>query len=148
VGRDDSAGRKKYQAPTVTRVALTSLPPGARGELAHLVAASASEAQRGARSNGGFRIVLDLGGRFRQVSKEFSTAVGYVEEELLGRRIDDVTASRMMHIPQHLGAVVHFGQFHCLWMFVHRDGHGVLVRSDWELLPDLAIEVFCELLAS
>jgi hypothetical protein len=51
-----------------------------------------------------------------------------------------------VNIPQHLGAVAQFGNFHCLWMFAHRDGHAVLVRCDWEFLPDASIEVQCELL--
>jgi PAS domain S-box-containing protein len=97
------------------------------------------------RSNDEFRIVLSLEGRFKAVSDEFCGMVGYEQGQLLGKRIDDVTASRTTHIPQHLGAVVHFGHFHCLWMFVHRDGHAVLVRSDWELLPDLSMEVYCGL---
>jgi PAS domain-containing protein len=147
VGKDETAGRKKYEAPTVTPVTITSLSPKARGEVARLVSERAVEGQHGHRANGEFRIVLELDGRFRQVSEEFCGLVGYAREELLGKRIDAVTASRTVHIPQHLGAVVHFGQFHCLWMFVHREGHGILVRSDWELLPDLSMEVSGELLA-
>jgi len=148
VAKSERAARKKYEAPTLTPITPTNLSPKARRELAQLFSTSASESRGPSQSDGGFRIVLDLEGRFKQVSQEFSATVGYTQEELLGKRIDDVTASRTVHIPQHLGAVVHFGQFHCLWMFVHGDGHGVLVRSDWELLPNLWMEVFCELLVA
>jgi hypothetical protein len=41
-----------------------------------------------------------------------------------------VTISRTANIPQHLGAVAQFGNFHCLWMFAHREGQAILVRCD------------------
>jgi PAS domain-containing protein len=148
VGRDESVGRKKYQAPTLTRVAFTSLSEKGREEIAQLISQTASEGQLTRRSKDEFCMVLDLEGRFKRASEQFCALVGYAQNELVGRPIDDVTASRTVHIPQHLGAVVHFGQFHCLWMFVHRDGHGVLVRSDWELLADLSMEVCGELLVA
>jgi hypothetical protein len=53
---------------------------------------------------------------------------------------------RTANIPQHLGAVVQFGHFRCLWMFMHHDGHAILVRSGWELLPDLSMELHCGLI--
>jgi hypothetical protein len=28
-------------------------------------------------------------------------------------------------------------------MFVHREGHALLVRNDWALLAHMSIEVFC-----
>ena len=147
MGKDETAGRKKYEAPTVTGVTVTSLPPKIRGELAHLVAGTTPGTEQGNGPKDELRIVLNLEGRFQQVSEEFCSLIGHAREELLGKRIDDVTASRTVHIQQHLGAVVHFGQFHCLWMFVHRDGQGVLVRTDWGLLPDLSMEVCGESLA-
>lgn len=141
---DETAKRKKYEAPTVTPLSLDNLSPKTRGELARLVSGSAQETQPAGGSNGESRIVLSLEGRFKRISEEFCGLVGYAQDELLGKRIDEVTASRTVHIPQHLGAVVHFGQFHSLWMFVHREGRAVLVRSDWALLPDLSIEIHCE----
>jgi PAS domain-containing protein len=148
VAKSEKAGRKKYNAPTLTPITVMSLSPDARRVLAHLFSRPAPEVRGASPSDRGFRVVLDVEGKFKQVSPEFCAAVGYAQEELLGTRIDDITAKRTVHIPQHLGAVVYFGQFHCLWMFVHRNGHGVLVRSDWELLPSLSVEVFCELLVT
>jgi PAS domain-containing protein len=147
VEKGERPARKKYESPTVTPIPFTRLSPKARGELAHLVSASVSEPTRITHSDSGCWFVLDAEGRFKQASGEFGAALGYRNEALLGKRINRVTTSRTVHIPQHLGAVVHFMQVHCLWMFVHRDGHAVLVRSDWELLPNLSMEVFCELLA-
>ena len=94
-------------------------------------------------ANGDFRFELSLEGKFKRVSEEFCVLVGFTESELIGRPIDRCTASGSLHVPQHLGVVVHFGCFHCLWMFVHGDGHAVLVRTDWALLPDMSMEVYC-----
>src|ERR1700756_1483321 len=94
-------------------------------------------------ANGDFRFELSLEGKFKRVSEEFCVLVGFTESELIGRPIDRGTASGSLHVPQHLGVVVHFGCFHCLWMFVHGDGHAVLVRTDWALLPDMSMEVYC-----
>lgn len=66
---------------------------------------------------------------------------------MLGKRIDEITAARTVartvDVPQHLGAVLHFGHFHCLWMFVLREGRSLLVRSNWALLSDTSMEVHC-----
>jgi PAS domain S-box-containing protein len=132
VKKDEAAGRKKYEAPTITRVSLDSQSWKTQGT--------------SAQGNDQFRIVLNREGRFQQVSEEFCGLVGYEQDQLLGKHVDDVTVSRTVNIPQHLGAVAQFGHFHCLWMFAHREGHVILVRCDCELLPDASIEVLCELL--
>jgi PAS domain-containing protein len=146
VGNDETTGRKKYWAPRLTQVATTSLSPRMRGELAHLMAETSFEIEPDGGPKDEFHVVLNLEGRFQRVSEEFCSLVGYAQDELLGKRIDEVTASRTVHLSQHLETVVHFGQVRCLWMFVHRDGRGVLVRSDWELFPDVSLELRCELL--
>jgi PAS domain-containing protein len=148
VDKKDRRGQRKYEAPTITPVLVAILSPKARAELAHLVAQTESEAASPRWSTSDSRIVLDVDGKFQELSAGFCSLVGYAKEELLGKRIDVITASRTLSIPQHLGVVVHFGHFHCLWMFVHHDGHGVLVRSDWQLLPDLSMEMCCEVLAA
>lgn len=93
--------------------------------------------------HGGIRFELSLEGKFQRVSEEFCLLVGSTESKLMGQPIDRLTASGALHIPQHLGVVVQFGYLHCLWMFVHGDGHSVLVRTDWALLPDMSMEVYC-----
>ena len=142
MGKDETAGRKKYEAPTVTLATVGKLSPRVRSEVARMLS-EMSEGPSFPKSNGEFRIELSLEGKFKNVSEEFCVLVGYTRNELLGRRIDEITMSRTLHIPQHLGAVLHFGCFHCLWMFARGDGRVVLVRTDWELLPDLSMEVHC-----
>ena len=143
MGRDETAGRKKYEAPTVTLAAAGKLSPKVRSEVARMLSEVTPEGQSFPKSNGDFRIELSLEGRFKQVSEGFCVLLGYTQNELLGRRIDEITMSRTVHIPQHLGAVLHFGCFHCLWLFARGDGRVVLVRTDWEVLPDLSMEVYC-----
>jgi PAS domain S-box-containing protein len=132
------AKRRHYEAPTDTKVTPTGLPLGLRAEVLSLASGS-SLASCG--------MLLDIEGKFKRVSPEFCELVGFDVLELMGKRIDDVTASRSVNIPLHLGAVLHFGRFHGLWMFVHRDGRALLVRNDWTLLADMTIEVLSELIA-
>jgi PAS domain-containing protein len=141
---DEADVREKYVAPKMKRTALKDLPSEMRGELVRLV----SEMAAGMEPAGDCRVVLDLEGRFKEVSKEFCGLVGYEQRELLGKRIDDITASRTVDIPGYLGAVVNFGQFRSLWMFAAREGRAILARGDWKLLPDMSMEVRFEALPS
>jgi hypothetical protein len=122
------------------------LPPGPRKDLLSLT--SALELPEPRHQEEECRILLNLEGKFKRASNAFCLLVGYDMRELLAKRIDDVTASRSVNIPLQLGAVLHFGRFHSLWLFVHREGHAVLVRNDWALLADMSIEVFCQRIAS
>ena len=144
----DDAPRKqrKYEAAAVRSVPLDRLPARLREELLSLASESDGSGPSLEESGADCRIVLSVEGKFQQVSPEFCRLIGCEPSQLLGERIDDVTASETGPIPQHIGAVVHFGRFDRLWMFVHRDGHGIPVRSRWELLPSLSMEVGCDLL--
>jgi len=138
-------GRKKYGAPRATPVFLNrrlSKTLDAQTPCGGIRVAAAGD-----RANVEFRIVLDLDGRFQEVSEDFFELTGYTRKELLGKRVDEITAARTVDVRQHLGAVIHFGHFHCLWMFVLREGRVILVRSDWALLPDLSMEVNCGMIA-
>lgn len=143
MGRDETAGRTKYEPPTVTPATTANLPTEAQAEVARLVSKITSEGQSVPSSSGEILFELSLEGKFKRVSEEFCLLVGFSERELIGQSIDSRTASGTLHIPQHLGVVVHLGRFHCLWMFVHSDGHAVLVRTEWALLPDMSMEVYC-----
>jgi PAS domain S-box-containing protein len=127
-------------------VRLDRLPARLREELLSLASDAMADSPPLEESGADYRIVLSVEGKFQKVSPEFCRLIGSKPSELLGKRIDDVTASETGTIPQHLGAVFHFGRFERLWMFVHREGHGILVRSHWELLPNLSMEVRCDLL--
>jgi PAS domain-containing protein len=143
VGRNEAAGRKKYDFPTVTPFTIVKLPTKARVEVAKLVSEITSGGRNLPSASAKIRFELSLEGKFTRVSEKFCELVGFPESKLIGREIDGLTASGILRIPQHLGVVVQFGYFRCLWMFVHGDGHGVLVRTDWALLPDMSMEVHC-----
>jgi hypothetical protein len=136
----ENAGKKKYSAPTLTRVTAD------RWEFPlHEQPLPVTHGLK-VRMEGGedCRIVLSVEGKFKKVSEDFCQMVGYQAAELLGMPIDDITASRTVNIPQHLGVVVYFANFQSLWMFVHRNGGAILVRNTWEILPDLSIGIVCQ----
>lgn len=138
--RDDGVGgRKKYEAPTPIFLNRHS----SKIPETQTLGRRNQQTPAGNRATVEFRMVLDLDGRFQEVSEEFLELTGYTREELLGKRVDQITAPYTADVPQHIGAVIHFGHFHCLWMFVLREGRAILVRSDWALLPDLSMEVRC-----
>src|SRR4030081_3485119 len=128
---DERDSRKKYEAPAVKRVALTGASERIRTELVHLLAKTTREKAALGKSNDGCRMLLSLQGRFKYISEEFCGLIGYEQKELIGKCIDDITAARTVRVSQHLGAVLHFGQFHSLWMFVAREGGGVIGGCGW-----------------
>ena len=147
MGWELTGKKKKYEAPTVTKV-IAGHAPSARPEDTEKPASGPKD-RKGTQCwfEAGCHVILSLEGKFRKVSRAFCEMVGREASELVGRPIDDITASRTVNIPQHLGVVVHFGQFQSLWLFVDRGGKGVLVQSSWELLPDLSIGVVCRRLS-
>jgi PAS domain S-box-containing protein len=146
VSSDSAEGKKKYEAGRVRSLQLDRVPERLRAELFSLVrdAAPVSPALEEFRAD--YRIALTAEGKFQGVSPEFCRLVGYEPTQLLGKPIREITAWELGNVSQHLGAVAHFGRFEGLWMFVHREGHGVLVRASWQLLPDLSMHVCCDVL--
>ena len=136
------AEKKKYSAPTLTRVTADRWEFPLREQ--PLPVTPGLKVRTEVPGGEDCRIVLSVEGKFKKVSEGFCGMLGYQETELLGRPIDDVTASRTVNIPQHLGVVVYFARFQSLWMFVHRNGGAILVRNTWEMLPDLSIGIVCQ----
>src|SRR4030081_325986 len=110
MNRDEKDARQDYEAPAIRRAALPSLSPRVQAELSLRASETIPGKDFPERSNGNRFVVLSLDGTFKQAAMEFCNLIGYQENELIGKRIDTVTASQTVHIPQHLGAVVHFGQ--------------------------------------
>lgn len=137
----EKAGKKKYSAPTLTRVTANRWEFPLREQ--PLPVTHALKVRTEVPGEEDCRIVLSVEGKFKKVSEDFCQMVGYQATELLGMPIDDITASRTVNIPQHLGVVVYFVNFQSLWMFVRRNGGAILVRGDWGILPDLSIGIVC-----
>jgi len=88
---------------------------------------------------------LALDGSITKASEGFCNFVGYERKELLGKKIDTLTAKRALDVSKHLGAIYHFGWFAGLWMFICRNGKQALVHFVAAVLPDLTIEIRFEL---
>jgi len=134
--------KKKYSAPTLTRVSADRWEFPLREQ--PLPVTHGLKVRTEVPGGEDCRFVLSVGGKFKKVSEDFCQMVGYQAAELLGMPIDDITASRTVNIPQHLGVVVCFANFQSLSMFVHRNGGAILVRNTWEILPDLSIGIVCQ----
>lgn len=143
---DNAPGKKKYEAARVRSLQLDRLPERLRAEFLSLVCDGAPVSPPLEESRADYHIALTVEGKFQGVPPEFCRLVGYEATQLLGKPISEITAWELGNVPQHLGAVMHFGCFEGLWMFVHREGHGILVRADWQLLPDLSTEARCDVL--
>ena len=136
---------KTHERPSVTQVTESSLPQEVQTKLGSLVWEEATSGKNELGISGSdCRVLLSIEGRFKQASQEFCSLIGYEEKELIGKRIDEVTAFHTANIPQHLGAVIHFGNFHNLWMFMGSTGQAIVVRCDWELFPDSTIVILCQ----
>jgi PAS domain-containing protein len=144
---DPSQKKKKYARPMVISTKLEDLSPRIRAE----AEAAASELSRDghlkAQLGPEYRILLTVEGALKEVPNEFCRLLGYECSDLLGKPIDTITASRAASVAKHLGAVFHFGSFHGLWLFVHKDGRGILAQCDWESLPDRSIEIRSEVIS-
>lgn len=136
-----TATRQLRETGTNARVLLESqrgLPQEVRTKLESLVWEATSGKDELGISGNDCRVLLSIEGRFKQVSQEFCRLIGYEAKEFIGKRI---AAFRTANIPQHLRAVVHFGNFHNLWMFTARVGRAMVVRCDWELFSDSTIVI-------
>jgi hypothetical protein len=74
----------------------------------------------------------------------FCGLVGYDVLELLGKRFADVPASRSLDMSLHLSSLTFRPVSYSLNVFVHRDGHAVVVRNDCSLFVDMSIEAVCD----
>jgi PAS domain-containing protein len=88
---------------------------------------------------------LTLTGSVVRASEAFCSLLGYELQDLVGKKIDSLTANRTLDVPKHLGAIYHFGLFEGLWLFVCRDGNPIIVRFTGEVSPDLSIEMRFEI---
>ena len=84
--------------------------------------------------------LVDIDRRYVRVSKSFSELLGYENEELIGKRFDEVTAPKTNDIPVIFTLFKQLGYMHGLWLLLHRTGERILIRYESRLRPDSFIE--------
>lgn len=144
---DRSKSTKKYVRPKVISTKLEELSLRMRAEAEALVRDAGLGEHLKVQIGPEYRILLTVDGTLKEVPNEFCRLLGYECSELLGKPIDALTVAHTASIPKHLGVVFHFGSFQGLWLFLHKDGRGILARCDWGLLPDMSIEIRSEVIS-
>jgi hypothetical protein len=91
-----------------------------------------------------YKVLPNVEGKCLEPSDLFCRLVGCDRFQLLGKRIDAVTAPNMINVPKNLRVVLHFGLSQGLWMLLHREDAQILARYESELLPDMSIEMRME----
>jgi len=84
--------------------------------------------------------IVDSDRRYVEVSEGFCELLGYKNEELIGKRYDDVTAPTTSDIPVTSSIFKKLGYMHGLWMFMDRKGERILTRYEAWLRADSLIE--------
>ena len=85
-----------------------------------------------------YEVLVDRDRRYVEVSDGFCKLLGYNREELVGMRVDDVTAPRTNDIPAVHDLFLKTGYMHGIWILVHRGGTRILVRYEaWRLSDSL-----------
>jgi PAS domain-containing protein len=87
-----------------------------------------------------YTTIVDSGRRYVEVSEGFCELLGYKNEELIGKRYDDVTAPTTSDIPVTSSIFKKLGYMHGLWMFMDRKGERILTRYEAWLRADSLIE--------
>jgi PAS domain-containing protein len=87
-----------------------------------------------------YTTLVDSDRRYVWVSENFSELLGYENEELIGKRYDEVTAPTTSDIPVTLSMFEKLGYMHGLWMLVHRTGERILIRYEAWLRADSLVE--------
>lgn len=92
-----------------------------------------------------YTTIVDSDRRYVEVSESFCELLGYKNEELIGKRYDEVTAPTTSDIPLTFSIFKKLGYMHGLWMFHHRKGERILTRYEAWMRTDSLIESNLEL---
>jgi PAS domain S-box-containing protein len=83
--------------------------------------------------------IVDDQRRYLSVSPHFASSLGYASEELLGKRIDDITAAGTVDIEFVFDAFRKLGEMDGLWVFQDRQGKKLLFHYRARRLEDQLI---------
>lgn len=70
--------------------------------------------------------LIDEHRTYRFVSESFAQAIGYRPEELIGKRVDDITVEKSVDLDFVFKAFLALGEMDGLWLCKHRNGGHVL----------------------
>jgi PAS domain S-box-containing protein len=83
-----------------------------------------------------YTALIDLDRKYIEVSDSFCRLLGRTRKQLIGHRVDDVTAPNTVDIQAVYDGFMCAGYSHGLWLLVHRTGTRILVRYDAALRED------------
>lgn len=92
--------------------------------------------------------IIDSERKYIQVSDNFCQLTGYTKQELIGKRIDDLTAADTNDVKTVFDLFSRLGYMHGLWMLVARKGTRILVRYESWIRPDSFIEGHMEVVGA
>jgi PAS domain S-box-containing protein len=81
-------------------------------------------------------VVFDEHRMYRFVSESFAQALGYRPEELIGKRIDDITVEKSVDLDFVFKAFLELGEMDGLWLCKHRNGSYLLIHYHARLTLD------------
>jgi PAS domain S-box-containing protein len=87
--------------------------------------------------------------RYTEVSSGFCKILGYGRQELIGKRVDEITAPHTNDIPVIFDLFLKNRYMHGIWIFLNRPGNTkILVRYEARLVSDVHIECTMELIGA
>jgi PAS domain S-box-containing protein len=92
--------------------------------------------------------IIDSDRKYIQVSDNFCQLIGYTKQELIGKRVDDLTAPDTNDVTTVFDLFSRLGYMHGLWMLVARKGTRILVRYESWIRPDSFIEGHMEVVGA
>jgi PAS domain S-box-containing protein len=92
--------------------------------------------------------ILDSNRQYIQVSDNFCLLLGYPRQELIGKKLDDLTAPETNDIAKVFELFSRLGYMHGLWMLVARKGTRILVRYESWIRPDALFEGHMEVVGA
>ena len=96
-----------------------------------------------------YTVQVDMDRKFVEVSDAFCNVLGYSRKELIGRRLDEVTAPRTNDVPVVFELFVRNRYMHGIWILLNRSKTTrIIVRYEGWLRPNSRIDCNMELLGA
>jgi PAS domain-containing protein len=94
-----------------------------------------------------YAVETDMERRYTEVSEGFCKVLGYTRRELIGKRVDEITAPRSNDIQVVFELFLKCSYMHGIWIFLNRAQNlKIFVRYEAWLRSDLTIECTMELI--